>query len=281
MGDQIAFRTETAPRLSRVRADRSQIEQIVLNLALNARDAMPRGGQLTIRAENVRLEPEPGERGTDARPAAYVALSVSDTGSGMDSATQARMFEPFFTTKARGTGLGLYTVHHIIQESHGTIAVTSEPGAGTRIVIQLPAVAWPLTPVATEGVVASPRGSETLLVVDDEDAVRALLVDLLRGLGYFVLVAENAAAALERLGSTARKLDLLLTDIVMPGASGWELAADVLVRQPKCRVLYMSGHAIGGDAHASPKIVPGELLHKPFTKEALATRVRELLDRPV
>jgi two-component system, cell cycle sensor histidine kinase and response regulator CckA len=266
IGEHIALSAVAAPGLARVNADRSQIEQVILNLVLNARDAMPSGGQLSIRAENV------GKSGPQ------VALIVSDSGEGMSEETCARIFEPFFTTKARGTGLGLFTVRQIVDEYTGSITVQSRLGEGTRFTITLPAVYEPPAPIAREPRKGVRGGNETVLVVEDEEPVRALLVDILSQLGYGVLAAASPQEALERLASEPRDLDLLLTDVVMPGSNGWELATQVLALRPRCRVLYMSGHPVEADASAARRIAHGALLHKPFAPSALAARIRQILD---
>jgi two-component system, cell cycle sensor histidine kinase and response regulator CckA len=246
---------------------------------LNARDAMPNGGRLCVCAHNVRepAENEPGRaRATDE----WVVLSVSDSGSGMDAETRARMFEPFFTTKPRGTGLGLFTVQQIAREYHGRLEVTSELGRGTRVELRLAAVRPAAESAKPERAGVMSRGSEALLVVEDEDAVRVLVVELLAQLGYQVKAAANAAEALAWLDQEPGGIDLLLTDVVMPGLSGWELASAVVARCPGCRVLYMSGHALGMEDDTRTRVLHGELLHKPFTPEILAARVRQALDRP-
>ena len=269
IGEHIAFSLEVGPGLARLHADRSQIEQIVLNLALNARDAMPRGGELHIRAENVPAEGMQGGR--------FVRLTVADTGEGMAAETRARIFEPFFTTKARGTGLGLFTVQHIVGEYGGTIDVESERGGGTRIVVRLPGVEQAADVAVEEQPLPPIGGKETVLVVEDEESVRTLLVGVLRQLGYAVLAAESAHEAMQHLAAHDRAVDVLLTDVVMPGGTGWELAGKVVAARPDCRVLYMSGHALGSDDTPRALAIEGELLHKPFTPAALAARLRELL----
>jgi two-component system, cell cycle sensor histidine kinase and response regulator CckA len=276
IGEHIAFSTEVQPGLACLQADRSQIEQVVLNLLLNARDAMPTGGSLRIRAENV----SPAEADTHAEGPRYVSLSVTDTGEGMAADTQARIFEPFFTTKARGTGLGLFTVNHIVSECGGTIRVNSQIGRGTEIVVRLPAVQQTPDSVVPERSEPIRGGGETVLLVEDEEPVRALLVEVLSHLGYRVLVACNAQEAHEVMRGHRADIHLLLTDVVMPGSSGWQLAREVRSQRPSCRVLYMSGHAIHAEDASRSGLVQGELLHKPFTPSALAQRVRELLDAP-
>jgi two-component system, cell cycle sensor histidine kinase and response regulator CckA len=277
LNENVGLSTEVDPELRQVLADRSQIEQVVLNLVLNARDAMPNGGQLRVSARNVPGEGESGPRANAAEQ--WVALCVSDTGSGMDAETRARMFEAFFTTKPRGTGLGLFTVQQIARENHGHLEVATEPGRGTRVELRLPAVRTAAASAAPERPSRMSRGNEALLVVEDEEAVRVLVVELLAQLGYKVQAAANAAEALAWLEREPAGIDMLLTDIVMPGLSGWELATAVLGRCPSCRVLYMSGHAVAMDDAGRPPVLHGELMHKPFTPEMLADRVRQTLDR--
>ncbi|MET0409666.1 MAG: ATP-binding protein [Polyangiaceae bacterium] len=294
IGESITLRTRVAPDLGNVWADRSQLEQVVLNLVLNARDAMPQGGELSIVADNVRDEPEhappehappehvPPSHGAPALP--QIELSVADTGFGMTAETEARMFEPFFSTKAHGTGLGLFTVQQIARESGGTLAVSSLLGAGTRIVLRLPAVDRPpeQTPGELHGTMLSstmPRGSEVVLVAEDEEAVRSLLVGLLRELGYRAVSAANGSDALELLSNADYGIDLLLTDVVMPGLSGWQLGNAVAALQPRCRVLYMSGHPLEREHEQGLEPSGREVLAKPFTPETLALRIREVLDR--
>jgi two-component system cell cycle sensor histidine kinase/response regulator CckA len=272
LGENISLTSEVDPELRPVHADRSQIEQVVLNLVLNARDAMPGGGQLRVCARNV---PGKGEAGAEA----FVELSVSDTGCGMDAETLARMFDAFFTTKPRGTGLGLFTVQQIAREYQATLEVVSQPGAGTRVVLRMAAASDALPITAAGAASAMLRGEEALLVVEDEDAVRVLVVELLVQLGYRVRAAANAAEAMTLLQGDANGIDLLLTDVVMPGLSGWELAAAVRARYPRCSVLFMSGHPVGMEDDPRARVSLAELLHKPFTPEMLAARVRQVLDR--
>jgi CheY-like chemotaxis protein len=268
-----------APDLGHVWADRSQLEQVVLNLVLNARDAMPQGGELSIVADNVEQD-----AGPETPPRPLVELSVADTGCGMTAETEARMFEPFFSTKAHGTGLGLFTVQQIARESGGTLDVVSLLGAGTRIALRLPAVdrspeQAPSEPRGTTLQGTMPRGSEVVLVAEDEEAVRTLLVSLLRELGYRAISAASGTEALELLSNADYGIDLLLTDVVMPGLSGWQLGNAVAALQPRCRVLYMSGHPLEREHEAGLEQGGRDVLAKPFTPETLALRIREVLDR--
>ena len=263
-----------------VRADPGQIEQVLMNLVVNARDAMPKGGLLTVETRNVDLNPDDVRKTPFIVPGRYVALSVTDTGVGIDLDTQRRIFEPFFTTKARGkgTGLGLATAYGIVKQSGGYIIVESEVGQGTTFTVYLPRTDDEI--VQESALEASPgistRGTETILVAEDEDGVRALVRPALQARGYRVLAAESGAEALRLLEEEAGRIDLLLTDVIMPGMSGPELAAAVTARYGSgIKILFMSGYT--DDALHS--LAPGApLIGKPFTLDALARRVRDMLD---
>ena len=252
----------------------------MVNLVVNARDAMPDGGTLTLRTENADVDEGNGRRHFGAAPGRYVVISVSDTGVGIDAETQKRIFEPFFTTKEtpRGTGLGLATVYGIVNQSGGQIFVESAPGRGASFVIYLPRVEEEVAAASPPSAGPLHRGSETILLVEDEDAVRGLTRRCLETSGYTVLAAANAEEALEVAARIQERIDLLLTDVVMPGASGTELSRRLLERRPGTRVLYVSGYTdasmvshVGLDAGVS-------FLQKPFTPETLARKVREVLD---
>ena len=277
--EDIALVTALAPDLGAVRADPGQIEQALVNLAVNARDAMPQGGQLAIATQNVDIAN--GSAAVPLPPGRYVLLRVTDTGVGMDRETQQRVFDPFFTTKPRGkgSGLGLATVHGIVRQSGGDITVETAPGAGTTFQIYLPRVTAPLDPVAAPAVVTAPaRGSETVLLAEDEELVRTLARKVLEQAGYRVLVAAGGAEALAIAERHAGPIHLLLTDVVMPEMSGRELTRRLIARRPEVRVLYMSGYA--DEAIAQHGVLdPGTaFMQKPFTPGALAHRVREVLD---
>jgi PAS domain S-box-containing protein len=266
-----------------VRADPVQLEQVILNLAVNARDAMPGGGRLTIRTENVEVGPDAAMELMGVEAGAYVVLTVSDTGTGMDAETRAHAFEPFFTTKeaGKGTGLGLATVFGIVRQHGGHVRLESEPGHGSTVRVYLPRAsagkAQPeeATPSAAP---AAARGGETLLLVEDEPAVRAVLRRVLTGAGYRLLEADGAAAALRR--AAEGPFDLLVTDVIMPGQSGRALHEQLASSHPGLRVLFMSGHAEDVISHHGV-LLPGlRFLQKPFAPATLLAKVREVLDGP-
>jgi two-component system cell cycle sensor histidine kinase/response regulator CckA len=274
-----------APDIGCVRADPSQIEQVLLNLALNARDAMPSGGRILVETDLAMLDSAYAAR----HPAMYfptgpyLLLAVSDSGHGMDAATLARIFEPFFTTKAvgQGTGLGLSTAYGIVKQSNGFIWAYSEPGEGTTFKVYLPRVGAAAD--AVDDTVAAPArgGEESILIVEDEEVVRDLACRSLRGYGYTVLEARNGAEALALVGRNGRTLDLVLTDLAMPEMGGRELAARLAELVPELPVLYMSGYT-GEDIVARGLLAPGAPLQpKPFTPEILAAKVRQMLDARV
>ncbi len=286
LGEDIALETHLGAEGALVLGDRTRLEQVLMNLVVNAREAMPRGGKLTIAVEPVELDDELARRHLDLSPGSYVQLAVSDTGTGMDAATRAHIFEPFFTTKpaGTGTGLGLATVWGIVQQLRGGIWVYSEPGLGATFKIYLPRAAGEATvPLAAEQPPAeSVRGSgEHLLVVEDEPALRALLAAMLGSQGYRVTQAADADEALAAIEREGLVPDLLLTDVVMPGRSGADLASELRQRIPELRVLYMSGYtdvALGERGVVEAGV---RLLQKPFTSAELARQVAILLsERP-
>jgi PAS domain S-box-containing protein len=282
IGEDIALVTIRDPALGRVTADRGQIEQVLMNLVVNARDAMPEGGELTIETRNVTLDAPRPAADAGVGPGPYVMLTVRDTGCGMDTATQARLFEPFFTTKeiGKGTGLGLATAYGIIKQSKGHIEVESAPGRGASFTIYLPrtphteAVAKPAE--SPNGV---PRGTETVLLVEDEDAVRRLSRHILEMIGYRVLEARDGPEALTVCGQSNGAIDLMITDVVMPHMSGRQLADQLVPRYPRMRVLYLSGYTDEAISHHGVLDREVAFLSKPFTFDALARKVREVLDR--
>lgn len=284
IGEDIEVQVLPDPALGRVRVDPGQIEQVILNLAVNARDAMPKGGRLTLKTANMVLDGEAltGHPGT--KPGPYVQLSVADTGSGMDEETKTHLFEPFFTTKERGkgTGLGLSTVYGIVKQSGGYIYVESQVGMGTVFKILFPRVEAQAEPPEPALPPARPvRASEAILLVEDEDVVRGLASRILRRAGYTVLEARHPEDALRIFDQRRSPIHLMLTDVVMPGISGPELARKLGAGQPNLKVLFMSGYTDEEISRDTP-LRPGHtLLPKPFTPGELLKRVGEVLGAPV
>jgi PAS domain S-box-containing protein len=280
LGEKAELSLLLHPGLGRVRADRGSIEQVCMNLVVNARDAMPDGGRLTIETSNVELDESFVREHLGTEPGPYVLIAVSDTGVGMDRATRARVFEPFFTTKApgKGTGLGLSTVFGIVQQSGGGIWVYSEPGQGTTFKVYLPRVDAELESARPSVAAAALRGSETVLLVEDEDQVRAVARRILERNGYQVLAPAGAEEALRLADEYPSQIDLLLTDVVMPRLSGAELSARLLQKRPGLRVLYVSGYTDGGIGAHGMLEEGAAFLQKPFTTESLARKVRSVLD---
>ncbi|HKF22236.1 MAG TPA: ATP-binding protein [Candidatus Angelobacter sp.] len=280
VGENIEFTLELDRDLGSVRADPIQMEQVLLNLVVNACDAMPEGGRLAVQTANVELD-EAWARSHPPSPAGrYVMLSVTDTGPGMDTETQARIFEPFFTTKrlGKGTGLGLATAYGIVKQSNGYLGVKSEPGEGASFQVYLPVAEKPAEPDVASLSSISPRGSETVLLVEDEEEVRELLTETLSLYGYKVLSASNGAKAITISNQYAGIIHLLVTDLAMPGISGSEVASRLRRFRPGIGVVYMSGFA--GDTLLTPdQTAPsGTVLSKPFARDALASAVRETID---
>ncbi len=283
IGEDVALVTALEAELGRVKADPGQIEQVLMNLAVNARDAMPRGGRLTIQTANAQLDQTWGLGDFTIQPGPYAMVAVTDTGTGMDEETKSHLFEPFFTTKGqgKGTGLGLATVYGIVKQSGGYIWAYSEPGAGTVFRIYLPRHEESADPqaLAAPRPAGEPRGGrETILLVEDEEGVRALARRILAAQGYAVLEADGPRGALELLERLEQPIDLLLTDVVMPEMDGSELATRAAALRPATRVLFMSGYT--DDAIASRGLIAGggRFLQKPFTPDVLAAKVREILD---
>jgi PAS domain S-box-containing protein len=282
LGEDVDLVIETAPALGAVKADPTQLEQVLMNLAINARDAMPRGGHLRIETANAEFDGRYVATHPPAQPGRYVMLAVSDTGTGMDAETQQRIFEPFFTTKppGEGTGLGLSTVYGIVKQSGGYIWVYSEPGRGTTFKIYLPCVDESVEPTAAAAASApSPRGDETVLLVEDTDDLRELIREVLEGKGYTVLVAADGKRALALAREHKGPIHLVLTDVVMPGLGGTDLAKELALAEPGIRVLYMSGYTNGVISKHGVAGLGVSLLEKPFTTERLAQAVREALSR--
>ena len=280
IGEGIHLQTKLANDLGRTRADAGQIEQVIMNLVVNSKDAMPDGGKITIQTANVIFNDEFRPEYSYIRPGAYVSLSVSDTGHGMDKETQARIFEPFFTTKekGKGTGLGLSTVYGIIKQSGGYVLVQSEPGQGTTFRIYLPRVEEVAeTPSQLAVGEAKNSGTETILLVEDEESVRELVRETLESKGYRVFEAENGEAALRLTAKLSQPVDVLITDVVMPGMSGRELSARLSASCPNTKVLYLSGYTEDAIIHEGVLDAGTAFLQKPFTLQALARKLREVL----
>ena len=282
IGEDIDLVMVPGPALGAVRADPGQIDQVIMNLAVNARDAMPQGGKLTIETANVSLDESFARNHPPLGPGNYVMLSISDTGTGMDSETQARIFEPFFTTKgAKGTGLGLSTVYGIVKQSGAYIFVDSQLQRGTAFRAYFPRADVREEAVAAPefaGLPRAERGQETILLVEDETNLRRLAHQYLEKQGYLILEAEDGAAALQIAAGHKGKIDLLLTDVVMPGMNGRELATHITAQRPDVRVLYMSGYTENAIGHDGLLDVGINLLQKPFSLPTLKERVRELID---
>jgi PAS domain S-box-containing protein len=283
LGEDVSLVARLDPALGRVRADPGQLEQVIMNLAVNARDAMPGGGQLTIETANVDLDEAFAREHYPARPGPHVLLAVTDTGIGMSAEVQAHLFEPFFTTKekGKGTGLGLATVYGIVKQSGGFIWVYSEVGRGSTFKIYLPRVDEPAEPLAQAATAAAvPGGRETILLAEDEPPVRAVARQVLERQGYTVLEAPSAEAALDLAERYSGTIHLLLTDVVMPGMSGRDLAVRLAALRPGTRVVYMSGYADNAIIRHGMLEPDVAYVQKPFTPDAIARKVREVLDAP-
>jgi two-component system cell cycle sensor histidine kinase/response regulator CckA len=279
IGEDVELITSCAPSLGRMKADRGQIEQVLMNLVVNARDAMPKGGKLTLETSNVELDENYTRDHAAVQPGPYVLLAVSDTGVGMDADTLSHMFEPFFTTKekGKGTGLGLATVYGIVKQSGGHIWVYSEPGRGTTFKVYLPRVeeAVPTAPPRSSDSLPT-LGTETILLVEDEEAVRRLVRMVLEGKGYTVLEASGWQEALEIAGQQ-KPIQLVITDVVMPGVGGPELISRLEAVRPGIRVLFMSGYTDGAIVNNGLLSSTTAFLQKPFTPDVLLRKVREVL----
>jgi len=283
IGAPVELEILTATALGKVHADPGQIEQIIVNLIINARDAMPRGGRITLETRNVELDANAtrGAAEGEIAPGSYVMLSVSDTGTGMLPSIRSRIFDPFFTTKekGKGTGLGLATVFGIVKQSGGHILVESEPGHGSCFEIYLPATDLAVAPLKTSsspGVSLS--GSETVLLVEDEEQVRVVTATILRRAGYHVLEAKNGGEALLTCELHAGRIELLLTDVVMPLMSGPQLAARLAPLRPEMKVLYMSGFTDNAIVRHGLEEPGFHFLQKPVSPKGLLTSVRQVLD---
>jgi two-component system cell cycle sensor histidine kinase/response regulator CckA len=279
LGEDVEMALLAAKSVGRVKADPSHVEQVIMNLVVNARDAMPTGGKLTIETVNVVLDEDYARKHLSAKPGPHVMMAVSDTGIGMDRETQARIFEPFFTTKlkGKGTGLGLSTVFGIVQQSGGSIWVYSEPGKGTTFKVYLPRVDAEVDAARPQLAVSTLRGTETVLLVEDEEQVRTIVQNILRRQGYQVMAAQHGEEALLLSEQSPGAIDLLLTDVVMPQMSGPELARRLVARRPEMRVLFMSGYTDETVIrHGVLETVA--FMQKPITPASLTRRVREVLD---
>jgi len=269
------------PKVQRVKVDPVQIEQIVINLAVNARDAMPRGGKLVIETSNAELDEFFCQQHAGARAGKFAVLSVSDNGEGMDAQTQAHIFEPFFTTKGKGqgTGLGLATVYGIVKQSEGYIKVESAPGRGTSFHIYLPAVEEQAQPqIQAQAAVTTPRGQETILLAEDEEPVRMMVQEFLESHGYTVLRAADGLEALGICEQYGEPIHLLVTDVVMPRMGGRELAERVAQIRPELPILYISGYTDDAAVRHGAADRKAAFLSKPFSLQSLSGKVREVLD---
>jgi CheY-like chemotaxis protein len=274
IGEDINLLFRPGPRLGRVAVDPGQLEQVIVNLVVNARDAMPTGGHISLETANVEVSEDSAHGHVGAGPGSYVMLVVSDTGTGMDAKTQSRIFEPFFTTKepGKGTGLGLATVYGIVRQSGGHISVETEPGKGSTFRIYLPRVEGVREQAAEVVSLVPARGSETILVVEDQNEVRALVQKILEDYGYVVLSAGEIADAFRIVERHSGPLHLLLTDMVMPQMNGALLAERLVALRPEMAVLYMSGYTDYAIVNH------GRFIQKPFAPDALARKVRGVLD---
>jgi CheY-like chemotaxis protein len=282
VGEDIALHIKLEPSATTVAADTGQIHQVIMNLVVNARDAMPRGGSILIETAVVELGEYYAERHPDVPNGTYVLLAVSDTGSGMDESVKSRVFEPFFTTKPRGmgTGLGLATVYGIVKQSGGWIWVYSEPGKGSTFKIYLPRLD-PAHVLEGEKEADPPLGgTETVLLVEDQPDVRKLAATVLRKRNYVVLEASGGEEALALCERIAEPIHLVLTDVVMPGLSGPELVEKLKASRPELKVLFMSGYTENATLHSGVLYSDVAYIPKPFTAEGLARKVREVLGRP-
>ncbi len=283
LGEHITIVTNLAPELGSTRADPGQIEQVIMNLSINARDAMPEGGTLTIETGNVDVTPVDEPR-VGLRAGPYVSLTIRDAGHGMDEVTLARVFEPFYTTKeqGKGTGLGLPTVYGIVMQSGGNVLIDSAPGAGTTVRVLLPRVETPASAARPPApAVTVRRGRETVLLVEDEELVRELVHDFLASAGYDVLEAGDAETALHIAKTSGASINAVVTDVVLPGMNGSDLAKQLRMLAPQIRVLYVSGYP-GAGVFSDSAFGPGsEFLAKPFTRQMLTQKLRDMLDGPL
>jgi CheY-like chemotaxis protein len=283
VGEHIEVALELSPQLGSVKVDVGSMEQVIVNLIVNARDAMPNGGKLTLKTQDIALDAREAGSHPDLAPGTYVALIVTDTGTGMGSDVLARLFEPFFTTKApgAGTGLGLAMCHGIVTQAGGTISVHSELGAGSRFCVCLPRQLEAPLPLQREAAtVSAATGHETVLLVEDEPMILRVARLALERRGYRVLSADNGLAALELVRATTEHIALLITDVVMPKLGGSELAARLSEVRPGIKVLYTSGYAENALAIQGVMKARVNFIQKPYALATLCQRVREVLDEP-
>ena len=281
IGEDLELKIRTGDARLHVKVDPTQMEQVVMNLVVNARDAMPRGGRLTIETSEVDIDDEYCSRNPEARVGRHVMLAVSDTGCGMPPEVLSRIFEPFFTTKeqGKGTGLGLATLYGIVKQSGGHITAYSEVGRGTTFKIYLPATQEETAKRETlSPEKIAPRGVETILIVEDEESLRAVTREYLANKGYQVIVAENFEQAVEASADSARHIDLLMTDVVLPGASGPKLAERLATTRPEMKVLFVSGYTADALVHGDLHRTDFAFLSKPFSLNTLARKIRAILD---
>jgi two-component system cell cycle sensor histidine kinase/response regulator CckA len=282
IGEDVTLRISLAPDLGLVRVDPGQFEQVIVNLAVNARDAMPEGGHLVIETGNVELDDAYCRAHSDVKPGAYVMLSVSDSGHGMSDEVKSHLFEPFFTTKptGRGTGLGLATIFGTVKQAGGAVEVYSEPGRGTTFKICVPRMTGETRAPTEETADRSPRGTGTILLVEDEKGVREMARTIIERLGYTVLVASGGEEAIREARERGVRIDLLLTDVVMPGLNGRQLADRLALIHPGMKVLYTSGYT--EDVAVLHGVMEANLhfIGKPYSMRRLAAKINEVLDPP-
>jgi CheY-like chemotaxis protein len=281
VGEDLEIVVRTTEDLGTVNADATQVDQILMNLVVNARDAMPKGGRVTIETANAEFDETYAATNPPAQAGAFVMLAVSDTGIGMTEETQARIFEPFFTTKApgEGTGLGLATVYGAVKQMGGFVSVNSRVGKGTTFGIYLPRVSEAATARSAHPAAPAPRGTESVLVVEDTQSLREMVREVLEDLGYTVLTASDGEEALAVLMVASRPIDLLLTDVVMPKMGGADLVRELRLRWPHIRVLFMSGYTDGGISMRGTLQEGVAFLGKPFSGPQLGRAVRQALDQ--